>query len=41
MNAKTASYISSGLEIGQDILDGTETIVECHKLAGFLLWNRV
>src|SRR5260370_3737340 len=34
----TVSYISSGLEIGPDIPDGTETIVECHKLARFLLW---
>jgi hypothetical protein len=38
MNAVTASYISGGLEIGPDILDSTETIVECHKLARFLLW---
>jgi hypothetical protein len=38
MNAVTVSSISNGLEIGPDILDGTETIVECHKLARFLLW---
>jgi hypothetical protein len=29
---------SSGLEIGPDIPDGTETIVEHHKFARFLLW---
>jgi hypothetical protein len=38
MNAITASYISSGLEIGPDIQDSTETIVEYHNLARFLLW---
>jgi hypothetical protein len=38
MNTITASYISSGLEIVQGIPDSTETIVECHKLARFLLW---
>jgi hypothetical protein len=38
MNAVTVSYISSGLEIGPDIPDGTETIVERHKFARFLLW---
>jgi hypothetical protein len=38
MNAITVSYISSGLEIGPDILHSTETIVECHNLARFLLW---
>jgi hypothetical protein len=38
MNAVTVSYISSGLEIGPDIPGGTETIVECHKFARFLLW---
>jgi hypothetical protein len=38
MNAVTVSYISSGLEIGPDILHSAETIVEYHKLARVLLW---
>jgi hypothetical protein len=38
MNPVTVSYIGSGLEIGPDIPDSTETIVECHRLARSLLW---